>query len=163
MQDLTHQIFGNKDQLDVTQECARAALIFFYGLVMLRLSGRRTFASMSALDIIVSIVVGSMLSRTVTGASPFGGTLAAVATIVTLHVIASYAIARSDTLSRLVEGPSIRLATNGIVDDTVRVRHKISRSDMAEALRSHGLDGLSSLSEVRKLELEPSGKISVVR
>ena len=36
-------IFGGMKDLTLAQECARAVLVFFYGLVMLRLSGRRTF------------------------------------------------------------------------------------------------------------------------
>ena len=40
-------IFGIKDHLTIAQECARAVLIFAYGLAMLRLSGKRTFAMVS--------------------------------------------------------------------------------------------------------------------
>ncbi len=51
-------IFGTSDHVSLAQECARAALIFFFGLALVRLSGRRVFAKWSALDIIVSITHG---------------------------------------------------------------------------------------------------------
>jgi len=41
------------------EECARAVVIFFYGLVSLRLSGRRTFVQLSAVGLIMSIIVRS--------------------------------------------------------------------------------------------------------
>ncbi|MGH8291183.1 MAG: hypothetical protein ACREV7_19635 [Steroidobacteraceae bacterium] len=41
----------------------------------MRLAGRRTFARWSALDMIVSIIMGSSLSRALTGAAPLGGTI----------------------------------------------------------------------------------------
>jgi uncharacterized membrane protein YcaP (DUF421 family) len=156
-------LFGSEHTITLGQECARAVLVFFYGLAMLRLSGRRTFASWSALDIIVSIIIGSSLSRVLTGAAPLAGTLAAVAVLVLLHLGVAYAIARSPGLSRLIEGNPVELARNGDLDEEVRLRHKISLSDLAEALRDHGLDGLADLARVRRMVLEPSGKISVIK
>lgn len=156
-------IFGGAKDITVLQECARAALIFFYGLVMLRLSGRRTFAQMSAVDLVISIVVGSNLSRAMTGGAPLLGTLAAVALLVALHLMLAYAVARHSGFARLVEGTPILLAHNGVVDERARLRCKISQADLAEALRMHGVDGLAELERTRKLVLEPSGKISVIK
>ena len=93
-------IFGGMKDLTLTQESARAVLIFFYGLIMLRLSGRRTFAQMSAVDLVISIIVGSNLSRAMTGGVPFWGTLASVAVLVALHLMLAHAVARSWSLAR---------------------------------------------------------------
>jgi uncharacterized membrane protein YcaP (DUF421 family) len=97
-------LFGGIKDLTLGQECARAGLIFFYGLIMLRLSGRRTFAQMSAIDLVISIIVGSNLSRAMTGGVPFWPTLASVAVLVALHLILAHAVARSPALARWVEG-----------------------------------------------------------
>jgi len=156
-------IFGGLRDLGIAQECARAVLVFFYGLVMLRLSGRRTFAQMSAVDLIISIIVGSNLSRAMTGGVPFWGTLAAVAVLVALHLLLAGIVARSSRLSHLIEGGPVVLAEDGAIREGARLRCKISLSDLAESLREHGLDGLGELGKVRKLVLEPSGKISVIR
>jgi len=155
-------IFGVHD-LSVAQECARAVLIFFYGLLMLRLSGRRTFAQMSAVDLIISIIVGSNLSRALTGSAPLWGTLAAVAVLVALHLLMAAVVARSFRLSRLIEGGPVLLAEDGVIHEAARLHCKISLADIAESLRAHGLDGLGELHRVRKLMLEPSGKISVIK
>lgn len=158
-------IFGanlEKD-LGLGQECARAALCFFYGLVMLRLSGRRTFAQMSAIDIVISVIVGSNLSRAMTGGIPFWPTLAAVAVLVGLHVLLAYLVARYPKLALQVEGRPILLAEDGKVLDRPRLRCKISLCDLEESLREKGLDGLKDIGKVRQLMLEPSGKISVIR
>jgi uncharacterized membrane protein YcaP (DUF421 family) len=156
-------IFGGMQDLTPLQECARALLVFIYGLVMLRLSGRRTFAQMSALDLVISIVIGSNLSRAMTGGVPFWGTLASVAVLVALHLILAFAVARDAGLSRWVEGSPILLAHNGAIDEAARLRCKISLADLDESLREHGLDGLVALDKAEKLVLEPSGQISVVK
>ena len=156
-------ILGGMKDLTVGQECARAAVVFVYGLVMLRLSGRRTFAQMSAVDLIISIIVGSNLSRAITGGVPFFGTLASVAVLVALHLILAYAVATSPTLAKWVEGDPVLLAKDGVIQDTARLRSKISLADIEESLREQGLDGLAELHRTRKLMLEPSGKISVIK
>jgi uncharacterized membrane protein YcaP (DUF421 family) len=156
-------IFGGMKDLTLGQECARAVLIFFYGLVMLRLSGRRTFAQMSAVDLVISIIVGSNLSRAMTGGVPFWGTLASVIVLVVLHLILAFAVARSPRLARWVEGGPIILSRDGMILERARLAAKISLADLDESLREKGLDGLEEIGKTKKLVLEPSGKISVIR
>lgn len=153
-------LFGVKDHVDLWQECTRAGLVFCYGLVMLRLSGRRTFAQFSALDMVVSFITGSALSRALTGGAPLLGTLAAVAVLVALHVAVGHAIARSARLSRLVEGPAVLIGANGRVFEPARRAHMISAADIAEALRGAGIQ---SAGEAECIHLEPNGRLSVIR
>src|SRR5689334_3575340 len=78
-------VFGVQGHLLWWQECLRAMLVSAYGLALVRITGRRVFGKWSALDIIVSIIVGSNLSRTLTGGAPLGGTLAATTLLMALH------------------------------------------------------------------------------
>jgi uncharacterized membrane protein YcaP (DUF421 family) len=158
-------IFGANMEKDLTlaQECARAALCFFYGLLMLRLSGRRTFAQMSAIDLVISIIVGSNLSRAMTGSIPFWGTLASVALLVALHLALAYLVAHYPELARRIEGRPIILAEDGKIVEGSRLRCKISFADLDESLREKGLDGLGELGKTKTLGLEPRGKISVIK
>jgi uncharacterized membrane protein YcaP (DUF421 family) len=158
-----HQIFGGEDHLGFAQECARALLIFFYGLLLLRLSGRRTFVHWSALDLVISIIVGSALARTMTGSAPLLGTMAAAAILTALHVIVGHATARSPFLARIVEGHAVKLAQDGRIDHELCRKHMISDSELAGALRQQGVDGDSGLENVKLMMLETSGKISVVK
>src|SRR5919205_1813553 len=96
-------IFGSGSDLSWYQECARAALIFVYGLVLVRIAGRRIFGRWSALDIVVSIIIGSNLSRALTGSAQLWGTLAATALLVALHGVLARLVAASPGLSRVIE------------------------------------------------------------
>jgi hypothetical protein len=80
--DLMNTLFGETGNVTALQECARAILILAYGLAILRLAGRRIFGRWSALDIIVSIIVGSNLSRALTGNAPLLGTIAATTVLI---------------------------------------------------------------------------------
>lgn len=55
------------------------------GSPAVRIAGKRVFGKWAALDIIVSIMAGSNLSRALTGNAPLGGTLAATSLLMGLH------------------------------------------------------------------------------
>jgi uncharacterized membrane protein YcaP (DUF421 family) len=135
-------------------------LIFAYGLALVRLAGRRVFGKWAALDIIVSIVIGSNLSRALTGSAHLWGTLAATTLLMALHWILSHAAARSPWLSHLLEGRSIHLGKDGQMDERALARYAVSEADIQEALRSAGLEDTIG---TRRIVLEPSGKISVLK
>lgn len=71
----------SKDQILWWQESIRAAIIFLYGLVLIRFLGRRAFGKQLSLDILLAIVIGSNLSRAMTGDAPFFQTIIATAAI----------------------------------------------------------------------------------
>jgi uncharacterized membrane protein YcaP (DUF421 family) len=153
-------IFGVEHNVSLAQACARAVLIFFYGLALLRLSGRRTFADWSALDVLLSIIIGSNLSRALTGSVPLAGTLGASAVLVGLHVLLAHGVARSKGLSAVIEGEAIELGRNGSVDLKKRQRHMVSEGDLMEALRKEGIEDLR---RTERIVLEASGEITVIK
>lgn len=156
-------IFGTQDHLSTAQEAARAVLIFGYGLLLLRLSGPRLFGHWSALDIVMSVMVGSALARAMTGGAPLIGTMAAAAVMAILHISLAHGVARNGVLARIFEGKSRTLIDHGRVDHAARKRCKISQADLREALREHGIDGEKKTGNVKLMTLEPSGKLSVVK
>lgn len=153
-------VFGAQNDLDWGQECARAVLIFAYGLVVVRVFGRRVFGRWSALDIVISIIVGSNLSRALTGNAPLWGTLAATTLLMLLHWVLAQGAARWRWMSKLVEGPSIKLGEGGRANEAVLKRQSVSQADLNEALRQSGLDRVE---DSREIVLEPSGNISILK
>jgi uncharacterized membrane protein YcaP (DUF421 family) len=153
-------VFGSGSDLAWHQECARAALIFVYGLALVRIAGRRIFGRWSALDIVVSIVIGSNLSRALTGGAPLWGTLAATTLLVALHWVLARLVVSSPGFSRIVEGRPAELARHGAVRGSALGRHAVSQADLGEALRQAGVEDIAA---ARIVTLEPSGKITVLK
>ena len=153
-------IFGSGSDLTWYQEGARTLLIFAYGLLLVRIAGRRLFGKWSALDSIVSIMIGSNLSRALTGNAGLWGTLAATTFLVALHSVLAQAVARWPTASRIIEGRPIELVRSGAADAAMFNRHSISKADLNEALRQ---SGIQNVSDTKAVTLEPSGKITVLK
>jgi uncharacterized membrane protein YcaP (DUF421 family) len=160
MEQYWSELFGSEHNISLAQECARTVLIFFYGLLLLRLSGRRTFADWSAFDIILSIIIGSSLSRALTGGAPLLGTLAAAAVLAALHVLLGHLVAYSKTFSRIIEGGPIELGAGGQIDHRARRHSMISECDIREALRARGIEDER---DTRRIVLEASGAISIIK
>lgn len=106
----------------------------------MRLAGRRVFGKWAALDIIVSIVVGSNLSRALTGSAPLFGTLAATTLLMGLHWILAHVAARSAVVSRIFEGAPVKLAMAGKLEPAKLRRDAISDADLDDALRQAGME-----------------------
>jgi uncharacterized membrane protein YcaP (DUF421 family) len=163
MEQVLIDIFGVENHLTTAQEGARAVLIFVYGLVLLRLCGPRLFGHWSALDIVISIMVGSALARAMTGSAPLIGTMVAAAVMAFLHVVLAHWVARSNRAAHVVEGKAVTLIDHGRIDHAARKRSKISEADIREALRQRGIDGEEKAANVKRMTLEPSGSLSVVK
>src|SRR6201999_3055044 len=142
MEQVFTDIFGVQNHLSTLQEAARAILIFSYGLVLLRISGPRMFGHWSALDIVVTIMIGSALARAMTGSAPLVGTMIAAAVMAGLHVALAHCVAHNERMAHIIEGVAIKLIDHGQIDHQARKRNKISNSDLREALREQGIDGV---------------------
>jgi uncharacterized membrane protein YcaP (DUF421 family) len=137
----------------------RAVILFAFGILCLRIAGRRTFSQATPLDIIVAIIVGSNLSRAMTGKAPFLAALAATLVLVALHRLVAMATLRWNPLASLVKGKPVVLLRDGEVDERACARHGISADDLREGLR---LEQVEEPSAVRLATLEGGGRISVV-
>src|SRR4051812_28309879 len=101
----------------------RAVVMFFITLLLIRLSGRRSFGQMSPLDACVTVLLGAVLSREVVGASSFGGVIAASTAMVVIHRLIGMASARWDYFDRVINGTSRRLVMGRCFADHLRASH----------------------------------------
>lgn len=158
--DWFHHAIGTSN-LDIRpwQECIRAFLIFLFGLVIIRLFGRRAFGRQNALDIVLAIIIGSNLSRALTANAPFLPTIAATASLAFIYWILDHLAARWYPFAYLVKGQPVPLMRDGRLDHETMKRVAVTIDDINEAARTSGKHGLKDLQQA---VLERSGKIATV-
>src|SRR3978361_498953 len=103
------KIFGEGKDLNALQMSSRGVVMFVIALVLIRVSGRRSFGVRSPLDNIITISLGAIMSRAVVGASDFVPVVLTCFVIVLLHRMVGWLIARSKGFGRVIEGDKMVL------------------------------------------------------
>lgn len=161
MQEWLTTIFGSSDgDVNGLQMCARGTLIFLYGLIAIRLVGRRIFGRWAAADLVLSVLVGSNLSRALTGNAPLFDTIFGTTFLLILYWAIVKAAYHWNWASDIFKGQAVTLVEGGEIDWEAMRRYAIGNRDLEEAL--HG-EGCHDLDGVRQVRLERNGDINVIK
>src|ERR1700744_562726 len=98
------KIFGEGKDLSALQMSCRGVIIFFVALILIRISGRRSFGVRSPLDNIITISLGAIMSRAVVGASAFVPVIICCFVIVLLHRGIGWLISSHKRFGGIIEG-----------------------------------------------------------
>lgn len=146
--------------LSAIQVSARGLLVFVSALVMLRVAHKRFFAQRNALDVLLSLVIASTLSRAINGDAALFPTIVVGFVLVFVHRGVVRAASRWESIDLLMKGSSVLLIENGRLDTRSLQQHALSKRDIDEDLR---LNGVESAEGVKVARLERNGEMSVVK
>jgi uncharacterized membrane protein YcaP (DUF421 family) len=146
--------------LGVGRMSLRAFVVFIVAIAIVRSGDERFMGKSTALDVMLGIVFGSVVSRAITGTAPFFPTLAASMVLVAMHWTISAIAFRSRGFGWLVKGPTHHLVNDGEIDWNEMRKTHISENDLREALRQHGHP--DDLSGIESAFLERNGSISII-
>lgn len=155
-------VFGiEEEQLTWWQMSIRAVVVFLAALLMIRLGNKRIFGKSAAFDIVLGIIYGSILSRAITGNSPFIPTVVAALVLVLLHrLLAHLAFKTSGPIGDFVKGKPRELIKDGKMQDDALLKSSLTENDLKEAIRKTG--SKADLDKIDRAYLERSGNISVI-
>jgi uncharacterized membrane protein YcaP (DUF421 family) len=159
--DLLIEIFGQGKELNPLQMSCRGILVFIIALVLIRLSGRRSFGLHTPLDNIITILLGAILSRAVVGVSPFVPVIVACFVIVLLHRLFGWFIVLSPKFADTLEGDKILLFENGDFIDK-NMRHALlSEEDFMQGVRKSAQT--EDMKKIDKVYIERNGEITAIK
>jgi len=144
--------------LTAVQLSLRGLVILFTALVLVRLGAKRALARKTPFDMVLIVIVGSLLSRSINGSGPLFGTIAASFVLVALHRFLALLTYSPHPLGVAMKGaPGVVVEDGRYVEKTLRQNH-ITTNDVEEDLR---LDGKTEdIGKVRIARVERSGDIS---
>jgi uncharacterized membrane protein YcaP (DUF421 family) len=155
------EIFGQGKELTTIQMSCRGLVVFFIALLLIRISGRRSFGIHSPLDNIITIALGAILSRAIVGASGFVPVVVCCTVIVLLHRVVGWMIVHNKIIERLVEGEKIILYKEGHFIDHDLGKALVGKEDILQGVRKTALT--EDLEQIDKIYMEKNGEITVIR
>jgi uncharacterized membrane protein YcaP (DUF421 family) len=157
---ILHEIFGSGKDLTILQMTARSVVVFIIALILIRISGRRSFGLRSPLDNIITIILGAVLSRAIVGASGFLPVIASCTALVLIHRLFAYGMVRHPGFSRLVSGEKILLFKEGDFLQQNMDKGLICREEILQEVRKSAMT--ENLDKIEKIYMERNGEVNSV-
>jgi uncharacterized membrane protein YcaP (DUF421 family) len=155
------QLFGQDKDLTALQMSMRGITVFILALVLIRISGRRSFGLHTPLDNIITILLGAVLSRAVVGASPFIPVITCCLLIVLLHRLLGALVSRNEKVGNIIEGKKMLLFKDGrFIDDNMK-RAQVCKENIMQGIRESALT--DDLNKIDRVYIERNGVISVIK
>jgi uncharacterized membrane protein YcaP (DUF421 family) len=148
------------EQLGYGHMAARAFVMYLLLVVIVRSAKKRFLSNATAFDFILSVMIGAIAARALTGGAPFFPATLAIVVMVMIHWLFSYVAQGSPTFSALIKGHSTVVVKDGKPQVEEMRRAHISRDDLDEDLREKGV---ANPSEIKEARLERSGKLSTIK
>ncbi len=139
----------------------RAALIYFFLLIVFRIAGRRTLSEMTTFDFVLLLIIGEATEPVLLGDDP--SVVHAALVIITLlfiNIAMSLIKSRWKTMEKLMDGvPTIIVEHGRLMQDRMSTA-RVSRDDVMEAARR--MHGIERLEQIKYAIVEVSGGITIV-
>src|SRR5690554_390183 len=153
------EIFGiGADELHFLQVLSRAVLVFCVGILLMRIGKKRFLGKMSAFDIIIAVILGSLLSRAITRNDLFLEMLAAALLLVLLHRTFSFAAGRWHSLGPLIKGRDRVVIKNGEIIWEALHASSLTKNDLMQTMRLNAKT--EDISRIKIARLERNGDVS---
>lgn len=155
------KIFGEGKDLNALQMSSRGVVIFFIALILIRVSGRRSFGVRTPLDNIITISLGAIMSRAVVGASDFIPVVVCCFVIVLLHRLFGWLIAHNKAFGRFIEGDKMVLFEQSKFQEDAMKKALVCQEDIMQGVRKSTLT--EDMSKIEKVYMERNGEISAIK
>ena len=147
-------------EISALQMCLRAIVVYIVTVLIVRLGKKRFMGRATAFDVILGIMLGSIVSRAVTGNAPLLPALVAAAILVAMHWVFSAIALQWHAFGRAIKGQPVLMVRHGKVDEKVMRKTHMTEHDLWEDLRGKSVSDLAQVAEAR---LERSGQLSVIK
>ena len=138
----------------------RGAIVYFFLLVLLRVTGKRNTGQLAPFDLVLLLVLSNAVQNSMNGGdNSIPGGLICATTLVGLHYGVAYLTFRSKTLEKWIEGTPRVLIRNGVLNDGIMREELLTHNELGTALRAAGCGEVGS---VHLATLENNGQITVV-
>jgi Predicted membrane protein len=157
--DLGRMFFGDVPLLFLLEIAFRTVVIYAYTMVLIRWVGGRSIAQLSLVEFLLVIALGSAVGDAMFYPDvPLVHCILVITLVVLLDKALSYCLARYPRLEDAIEGRSVEVVRDGVIDCARLKRMDVGHDELFEQLR---LKGIEHLGRVRAAYFETNGVVSV--
>ncbi|MCT8991799.1 DUF421 domain-containing protein [Chelativorans sp. SCAU2101] len=139
----------------------RGVVVYLFLLVVVRLSGRRTLAQITAFDFVLLLIVAETTQQALLGDDfSLSNAFVLILTLFTIDIAFSYIKGWSPRAAAMLDGTPTVLISLGKPDEVAMRRARVDLDDIMEAARQQ--HGLERLEQIKFAILEVGGNVSIV-
>ncbi len=154
-------VLGEHPAVYLLEILLRVVLVYFFTLLLLRWSGKRTMGEITFFDFAIIIALGTAVGDAMMyDDTPLIHSFVVVASVLGLQRVMAMLTEKNETLEKIVEGKSNLIIENGIIQLAKLHEESLSHEELFESLR---YEGIHQLGQVALAYMEPSGKVSVIK
>lgn len=152
---------GNDYQvLTAAQMGVRTIIVYIFTIILVRIGRRRFLAKPSSFDLVLILILGSVISRAITGNVPFLPTLGAAIILLIFHTLFSYLTFYLPKIGALIKGKPLVLIKDGQIQWDNMKLSQFTERDLLSVIRRNAQ--ILDPSYVKLAILERNGEISVI-
>ncbi len=146
--------------LPILEKILRPVIVYFFLVVMLRLSGKRELVQLNPFDLVVLLTLSNTVQNAIIGDdnSVSGGLLGATSLLAINYLVVRF-LYKHKKLDQIVEGKADILMESGRIHSERLKKELITTSQLEAAARKQGF---ASLTDVDQCILEPGGTLSFI-
>jgi uncharacterized membrane protein YcaP (DUF421 family) len=139
----------------------RVVLVYVFLMILLRISGKKEFAQLEPMDLLIMLILSETVSPALTADdTSIPVALVAAGTLTLLTLGTSYLTFRFRRMEKLVDSEPSMLIEKGKVNAKVLRSERMTDQQLRTVLHK---EGLTSVDEVEKAYIEPSGDITIIK
>jgi uncharacterized membrane protein YcaP (DUF421 family) len=142
------------------QTALRTVMVYALTLAIVRLGSKRVMGKGTAMDMVVAIMLGSIMSDGIDGKVPLLLVVVAGGVLFGMHWVLALVTFRTNWLGPIVKGNRVLLIKQGSIQEEGMRQGNVTRNDLTQAIREK--TKYTDPSQIRLAYLERDGQISVV-
>ncbi|MGB3456213.1 MAG: YetF domain-containing protein [Litorimonas sp.] len=136
------------------------SVTYFFVILLMRISGKRTVARMNSFDWILNVAMGSLAASAILTPKDLPASLLGMAAMVGLQWVLTRLTFRYPGFSRWIKEEPALVVSNGIMDKTAMSRSRINEDEIMGEVR---VAGLKDICQVGAMTFEPNGHVTVIQ
>lgn len=144
----------------MSETILRTLIMYVVIILAIRLMGKRQIGDLQPSELVITILISEIAAMPIQDTEiPLHYGIVAAFTLAALEIFSSFLAMKSVKLRRLLYGRSAVIIENGVIDQKMLKKLRVTVSDLTEVLRNQEV---FDISEVAYAVLETNGQMSVL-